>query len=1169
MKKLWSNESIPWYGGNSKKLLLKQILSFTLFICFTFISNQSFSQEKSISLNFSNISIRQVLNYIEDNSEYDFIYSDNIFNDQAQIEKIKAEGETIVSVLDKLFKGTNYSYKIIDNQIAIFDKQEDTPEKSLKQKENRIIKGQVQDAKSSLSLPGVSIVLKGTMQGTITDINGYFSMETAIDNPILVFSFIGFKPIEFKVKEKYNILVKMEEDVAGIDEVVVIGYGIQKKSDLTGSVAVVDMADVGKSGATSLDRALQGKAAGVQISNVSGQPGAGVSIKIRGVGSISMSSEPLYIIDGLPVSGSPGGFSPLSGMNPSDIGSIQILKDASATAIYGARGANGVVLITTKMGKLEEPQIEFSSSFGLSTMPHTYDVMGADQYGDFMSLAYENKGIDDAKNPAIKYYSKEARTANNNENTDTDFQDALTQVGTKNVYNLSISKGGEKSRFFVSGSYTDEVGILVNTGMKRYTLRANSDWQITKRIKVGETISMNKTTLDRKSHSTRNPWRFASMASPLMPLYDENAIGGYGGLSTDLVGNNERPNTVAEQMLNENTSNIYNVMTSFYADVDLFEGLKFTFRFGADYLLSDDRKWSPSYTIGDPDNIFHLSLRDNNTASLTQSNWNTQNYLMSSLLSYNKKIGNHSINSMVAFERINDVTTKMSVLGNNFEDERYSVLDQAIDIGSVTGVKTEHRMESYLGRIIYDFKNKYLLTASLRVDGSSRFGPLTNRFGYFPSFSAGWKINEDFLQSCDDINILKLRVGWGQTGNENLGDYMFNQTLDPKKNTRYTFGEGQDEYTAFMEFMSVGNPLIRWEATEMTNVGVDLVAFDNKLEFTAEYYVKNQKDMLVSRSISSIYGKLNNPHGFWPTTGAWVNLGSIRNQGMDLSLAYKNNDGAIKYSISGNFSSLKNEVRDLDIPPITTDWTTTAVGHPISSFYGYVADGILQEDDFYFDESSDKYILNSASQSGLTEPGDIKYKDINHDGIINDNDRTVIGKPFPDYMYGLNVNANYKGIDISVYFQGVQNVEVYNEVMSYIGIGTDRDNKDNNKLISVLEESWTAENASTTMTRAYPSDPNNNARVSSWFVEDASYLKIRTLQIGYSLPEAILQKIKIADFRLYLNINNLLTITKYSGYDPDITSVTDQGQYNPLYGGVDFGIYPVPKSYSLGLQLKF
>ncbi len=574
------------------------------------------------------------------------------------------------------------------------------------------------------------------------------------------------------------------------------------------------------------------------------------------------------------------------------------------------------------------------------------------------------------------------------------------------------------------------------------------------------------------------------------------------------------------------------------------------------------------YTLG------NMRLRDNDISKLYENNEYNQDLVTSNILSYTNSFGRHNLTLMAAYERTNMSWQNNSPTGRKITNESLPVLNQAEEAFTVSGGDYQHRLESVLGRVNYNFSDKYLLTASLRVDGSTRFGPLGGRYGKFPSFSAGWKINEDFLRNVRQINMLKLRIGWGLTGNENLQDYQYFALIDPLRNSRYSFGLNQDLWlggaaTSFQE-----NPYIKWEAAEMTNFGVDLNAFSNRLQFTAEYYIKNQKDMLVKKPISVAFGKYV-AYGPTETIGAWTNLAKIQNRGFEFTASWRKLTGDFQYNISANLSTYKNEVIDLGLPKeigkpeIVTTYTITAPNHSIGSFYGYVAERILQVDDFARDEngnlitnSNGDYTLLAAKQEVGTSPGDIKFKDLNQDGVINALDRTIIGKPMPDFGYGLNIDLFYKNLDLTVFVQGLQNMSVYNDLMANIGIATDRFGKDENKLVDVLDY-WTPENRSNTMTRPYVVDENNNARISTWFLEDASFLRIKTLQIGYSLPGSLMHKMAIERFRIFANANNLYTFTKYRGYDPEI------GDTDPLNQGIDLGYYPVPRTFMVGVQIDF
>ncbi len=1028
------------------------------------------------------------------------------------------------------------------------------------------ISGKVTDSGSGEPVPGATIAIKGTTNGTITDLNGVYELSASSGDVTLVFSFVGYKTKEVQVEGRSTVDVGLDLDLTNLEEVIVVGYGTQKKEDLTGSIAVVNVDEMNKSNFTTLSNAFQGRAAGVNVMATSGRPGSEATVKVRGIGSISLSSEPLFVVDGISV-----GSEVLTTLNPNDIESMQVLKDASATAIYGARGANGVILITTRKGESGKTKFSIGGNAGLAFVPHTYDLMNTEQYVGFMKDAYAAYIPRNPTRPDVftNVYSDSARAANNNLDTDTDWQDAISRIGKTQSYNMSVSGGSESSSYFISGNYANEEGILINTGMERFTLRGNSDFNVGERLKLGESIALTKLMVDDEAHYTNGkPWQAVLVDSPLMHIYDSTAIGGYGGPVDTLTGNNERTNPVGEQMMNESTFDETRILSSIYAELDILPGLTYTLRLGANLRTRLTRQWTPVYTFG------NLRLRDNDINKLYEKNEYNQDILTTNILNYTHAFNHHNITLMAAYERTNMSWLWNSPTGRHITNENLAVLDQAEEAFTVGGGKGQHRVESVLGRINYNFNNKYLFTASMRIDGSTRFGPLGGRYGRFPSFSAGWKINEDFLTNVRQINLLKLRVGWGITGNENLQDYQFFALIDPLKNSRYAFGINQDLWLGGASSSYQENPYIKWEAAEMTNIGIDLDAFANRLQFTAEYYIKNQKDMLVKKPISVTFGKYV-AYGPTETIGAWSNLARIQNRGFEFSASWRKLEGDFRYTISGNLSTFKNEVIDLGLPAeigkpqIITTYTITAPGHSIGSFYGYVAERILQVEDFAQDgegnlitNSQGNYTYLGPRQETGTSPGDIKFKDLNRDGVINAEDRTIIGKPLPDFGYGLNLDLFFKNFDFTIFLQGMQNMQVYNDLMSNIGIATDKSGKDENKLVDVLDY-WTPENRSNTMTRPYVVDENFNSKISSWFLEDASFLRIKTLQLGYTLPASLANRMRIERLRIFVNANNLYTFTKYRGYDPEI------GDTDPLNQGIDLGYYPVPRTIMAGIQLDF
>ncbi len=1022
------------------------------------------------------------------------------------------------------------------------------------------VQGTVTDFTEDFPLPGVNIVEVGTSNGTVTDVDGKYSLNVSEPGAVLKFSYIGYEEQQIPLDGQQTLDLALKSSVKMLSEMVVIGYGVQRKEDLTGSVAVVDVGELNQTNPVSFDRALQGRAAGVHVTSTSGRPGGEVSVKVRGIGSISRSSEPLYVVDGMPLSS--GG---INAINPADIESIQVLKDASATAIYGTRGANGVIVVTTKRGDAGKPQVNYTFNFTTSQIPNTYDIMNADQYSEFMNSSWsaysERLNIEEDKNLYLMVYSPEARQRHGNFHTDTDFQSELTRTGTGQNHNLSVGGGNDKSNYFISANYFEEDGTMINTAMDRISLRTNSDFILLDRIKIGHSASLSNINYVYDSHHTNfNSWLNTIISSPLMPLYDPSAKGGFGGPTDSLTGANERTNPIAEQLLNENTSKVNRIVTNAFAEVDLWEGLSYSFRIGGEYSNLFSRQWSPEYTLG------NMKVRDMDVSNLLENSITQQIWQYGNYLEYKNDFGDHNLAAILGFERMKDYQYNVLSGGRNLPFEELNVLDQATSGERIGGSNETEKLQSHLVRVLYDYKGRYLVTASIRRDGSSKFAP-ANRIGYFPSFSAGWRLSDDLFQNAEMIDMMKLRFGWGQTGNSNIPRYQYLELIDPYIHSRYNFGLNQDVFLGAAPLSFQSSPQIQWEATEMTNFGFDMNALDGKIQFTAEYYIKNQNNMLVSKPISVIFGKKKQYGTEQPTVGAWMNLARVQNRGVELNLIYQNFDHALNYSVSGNFSTLKNEIIDLGVGEFATDLTISRNGHTIGSFFGYIAERILQEEDFMQDEDGNlitdgqnNYTILHAFQENGTSPGDIKYKDLNGDGLINDLDRTIIGKPLPDFIYGLDVQLDYRNWDLGIFLNGMQNMDVYNQLFSRAGIATDRFSKDENKIVDVLNH-WTPENRSNTMTRAYALDPNQNDRPSTWFLEDASFLRIRNIQLGFTLPQTLVNRAGVQSLRLYVSANNVYTFTKYRGYDPEI------GSQDPLYAGVDGGHYPVPRTFMFGLMM--
>lgn len=997
--------------------------------------------------------------------------------------------------------------------------------------QQRTISGKVMDAETGEALIGATVQITGSTTGTVTNVEGEYSLQVPGSGTVLIFSYVGYESEERAVADNFRIDVSLAPSSTELEDVVVIGYGVKKKADLSSAISVVTAEEISRSGAPSFDNALQGRASGVLVSQTSGMPGSTPSVKIRGIGSINQDSEPLYLIDGVPTGN-------LFALNPNDIESIQILKDASATAIYGAQASNGVILINTKKGQSGKTKFSFSAERGVSFFSNKIDMMNAEEYATFMDSAYtiarERYGVD--QNFPVAY-TDSMRALNGW--IDTDWQDELTQRGTKENYNLNVSGGSDLITYSGSGGYYSEEGTLISTGVERYTLRFNSDAKIKDWFRIGESILLSRINTDRGAD-----FAWGSMiSSPLMPVYNEENLGGFAGPDPLYTGKNERTNPVAETLLRDLQEQSSKILASIYAEVDILKNLTYKFQLGYDFDKGSNTNWLPKYELG--------GGRSNSVSSLTKYESAGNKWIADNTLTFSETFGNHNITALAGYSAQYSHWEYVNVVGSEFTDDNINVLSQAQQLTSASGEINEHKLMSQFGRLMWDYKSKYLFSGTIRRDGSSNFGP-ENKFGYFPSFSAAWKINEDLLRNVDQINLLKLRIGWGATGNQDIPAFAYLALLNKPTDFRYVFGE--DQATVFGQglFESFGNKDIRWEAAKMWNFGVDLYAFRNKLQVTAEYYIKNQDGMLVQITLPGMYGLGQDDIDIdISSANPWVNLGEISNRGLDLSVQYSNMEGAFRYSVNGNFTTIKNRVDYLPYNSYINSDHITKVGHTIGSFYGYIADGIFQ---------SQEEIDNHAEQEDDTAPGDIRYVDVNRDGKINQNDLTVIGKPLPDATFGLGVELFYRNFDFSAFAYGMLDVDVFNVLRQRIGVATDKDGLDNNKLADALDF-WSETNPTNGMTRAHVIDPNNNARFSTWFLEDASFVRIKDIQLGYTFPQSMVNRIGLSRLRIYLAGSNLFVFTEYSGYDPEI------GSKSPITAGEDGGRYPVPRSYLVGLQI--
>lgn len=1031
------------------------------------------------------------------------------------------------------------------------------------------ISGTVLDGDTKETLIGSSVQIKNKSIGSITDFEGKFKIVASPED-VLVFSYIGMESQEIKVGEKTIINVTLKANSNQLQEVVAIGYGTVKKSDLTGSVAVISTKELTRNPSPSAAQALQGKATGVLVSST-GAPGGDAVIRVRGVGSLSSNPNPIYIVDGVQIGN-------ISGIQPEEIESLQVLKDASATAIYGANGSNGVIILTTKRGKSGKVMVNLNSYASYNFAPQQYDMMNAQQYSDFYAATkYKSNGLGKTftdnnnivqpnKAYALSSDFRQLYYGTGWENG-TNWQDYVFKNSMNQNYNLSISGGAENSNFSVSVGYTSEDGTIIKNSAERYRIRANSDFKLNKHIKIGENISINRSISE--DPITIQSSLYDLTISPLMLVYNESLKGGYesfqmpvivDGRSYQSTLDNDKPNLVCAPMLGSNLSYGIGSSASVYLQLDFTDWLMFKVTPSAELVSTKSKYWMPMFDGNRTLGTATLSERSGEGVNL-----NLENQLLFKK-SFNEK---HNIQATAVYSIRSQHSTALNGTKTNFPREYLNTLTNGTTINSFSGTESDYKMLSYLGRIMYDYKGKYYATASFRSDGVSVFDPQYRR-GDFYSGSVAWRVTEDFLKEQKWLDMMKVRLGWGQTGNSSIGGGF--QYVDLVSGTTWfspVFGDNQTIATAQYAYQTVASKNIHWESAEMINLGLDMSMFKSKLSASLEYYVKNNNDLLVKIPVPLALGHLPGKSG-WP----WANAGKIQNSGIELSLQWRDRIGEFSYGISSNITTIKNVVNYLPVPNIipTTGYNITQEGHSIGTLYGYVDKGIIQLTNEYFTpDANGNFVKDNkgnysgykfANQEGVNpQPGDIRYADLNADGKIDATDRTIIGKTIPSLNYTLSFDCSYKNFDISIFMNGVNDFDIYN--LQRAGLST-MSNGDGNKLNEFASDYWSETNPSTTHVRSDISNTNKNNQISTFWIEDGSFLRIKDVQFGYNLENKLCKKMNINSLRVYANASNLYNFTTYKGRDPESFMSS-----SPLESGIDNGSYVTPRSVTVGLQVGF
>jgi TonB-linked SusC/RagA family outer membrane protein len=1038
--------------------------------------------------------------------------------------------------------------------------------------QEKTVTGTVIDAITGEPLPEVHVLVEGTQIGVSTDLDGKFVLVKPSDGAIISFSFIGYKTERITYSGQPVVDVKLFQSIEEISEVVVIGYGTQKKSDLTGSVSGVKAKDIVATNPVNIEQALQGRVPGLVMVSNSGDPGSEGSITIRGLGSIN-NNDPIYVIDGMiiDISDKDNAAKSLKYLNPTDIASIEVLKDASAQAIYGARGANGVILITTKKGSEGAPTITFSSTMSYESLIRINRLMDATEFEDWVVTSNYNDYIrttfnpDPGVDPDTLPASRDV-VARYNTGVNTDWlEEILRDDRISQNYDFSISGGTKEFHYAASAGYLDKKGLIKLSEYKRYSFRLNTDYKIKNFLTMGENLGITNTrqTGDYgwtqimrdalwgdpiypvlKSDTITDPSN-PFYINPLSPYYLDTSDPDYKINKYAPLGGG--PNPVAEIILQNYPQLWFTLVGNVFAEAEILKELKLRTSWGFNLGFYDRTHFNPTYNIStDARNVVN-SLNEENQWS---NNWVSENTLI-----WNKKLEKHSVSAMIGFTseytKVNtNFLSKENIPSNLPEMQTFSA---ATTQPVINGDYYTYSMMSFLGRINYSFEDKYLLTTSLRYDGSSKFGP-GHKWGTFPSFSLGWKINrESFFKNItnDFFSELKLRTGWGEIGNSSLpvsnGYVSQLASVTSGYDFRYPFGNNIAEG---YWFRGVGTPDITWETTQQTNIGLDIGFLKNAVTLTLDYYIKKTDNILLQLPIVQYAGYSSNPY---------INAGSIQNKGFEFQVNYQGKTGKFTYGISANGATFKNKVTSLgpENTPITYGASKTEVGSSMGRFYGYLTNGVFQNE---YDVQSYKSVTGEVVQP-YAHAGDFRFMDLNQDGKIDDNDKTWIGSPWPKLTYGLTLNAGYGGFDLVVFYQGSYGNDIADFGRWY---GNTLHGPPNEYY---YKKAWRGLFTSNTDPLFTTVDDNGSYyRISNYYIEDGSYVRLKNLQLGYNLPKAICEKLKLANLRIWIGGTNLLTLTKYHENDPEI-GATSSPSLDP---GWDWaGFYPKPMEVSMGLVLTF
>ena len=1068
-------------------------------------------------------SVKQILTELESRFPVTFAFDEAILQNRAS--NADLSGHNLEGILRRVLAPQNLQHRQVQGIYVIIEAPKKASDASatplVSASSERLVSGQVVRRltgrvtdENGAGLPGASVLEKGTQTGTVTDATGNFGLSVSDGAATLVVSSVGYISQEISIGNQSVVNVSLAVDVKSLDEVVVVSYGTVKRSNLTEAVGIVDMKEARKVQSASVVDQIQGRVAGVTVASVSGAPGATASIKIRGSSTFSGNDGPIYIIDGVIIGSAAADF------NPNDIESVTILKDAAATALYGSRGMNGAVVITTKRGKAGVPKIEYSGYYGVQNITKRLPLAGREDYIRVWTASYKNAGL-----PVPNFGVG---------NFNTDWQDALIKPGTISDNNLSVSGGNESSTYRISAGYFAQDGTIVGPNYKRYSARVNTS-TTRGRLNLGQSLYLSYINERRVNGQ---PFDNVIRMPPTVPIYDANNLSGYGFGSDNNATFGTNP--IGQQLKDDNTGRGYKLLGNLYAEYRLFEWMSYRLSLGLDFYNFQNKYFARPGA---------LSYNSPNTpySILDDENGRFFNTLVENTLNFNKAFGRHSFSGLLGYTRQRDDYNRVNshiegIDGNFFQQSAGTASPRTDSRSEIAG------LVSYLGRVIYTYNDRYILQANLRRDASSRF-PRDNQVAYFPSASVAWNISrEPFMQGVKAIGDLKLRASYGSVGNQAIRPYQLAPTI--AQNLNYVLGTGQAVVTGAAN-RALLNTNLKWERKVTADIGFDLSMLNNKFQLSADYFRSESKDLLLEVPVPFSSGN-DGP-------SPYDNLAGILNRGFELNATYQNRAGDFQYSINGMVTSIRNKVLGL-VPangnlPIYgyANITRSEVGGPIAGFYVLQADGIFQT----------QGEIDASAQKGMkVTPGDVRFKDNNNDGKINFDDRVIVGSPFPKFEYGLNLSGSYKGFDLTVFFQGVAGNLLFNRSRNW----TDRFDDVQNVRSDVTI--WYGPGTSNVTPKPIKGDGTlNPAFASDRWVEKGNYGRIRTMQLGYNFPSSMTNRLKMTNARVYLNGQNLLTLTKYSGYNPDV--VGDNGSSDYRGRGIDQGNYPVARTVSLGLQVGF